>query len=132
MLNFENMRISFLTLIIILTLSELAYGGVVITDKGINNIGSMTAYIMKCETEKYIPLGTTSDFVIRIRKAFAKKNSDAIMLAYQNALHSKKIYSPSKDAWFDMQIDKKSCNSIEKVIPSLDDFMKKMANEYPN
>ena len=115
-----------------LTLSELAYGGVVITDKGINNIGSMTAYIMKCETEKYMPLGTTSDFVIRIRKTFAKKDSDAIMLAYQNALHSKKIYSPSKDAWFDMQIDKKSCNSIEKGIPSLDDFMKKMANEYPN
>ena len=126
------MRIFYSVFILMLTLSELAYGGVVITDKGINNIGSMTAYIMKCETEKYMPLGTTSDFVIRIRKTFAKKDSDAIMLAYQNALHSKKIYSPSKDAWFDMQIDKKSCNSIEKAIPSLDDFMKKMANEYPN
>lgn len=126
------MRIFYSVFILMLTLSELAYGGVVITDKGINNIGSMTAYIMKCETEKYMPLGTTSDFVIRIRKTFAKKDSDAIMLAYQNALHSKKIYSPSKDAWFDMQIDKKSCNSIEKGMPSLDDFMKKMANEYPN
>jgi len=126
------MRIIYSVFIFILSLSGFAYGGVVITDKGIKNLGSMTANIMNCETEKYTPLGTTSDFVIRIRKTFSKKDSDAIMLAYQNALHSKKIYSPSKDAWFDMQINKKSCNSIEKGLPSLDDFMKKMAAEYPN
>ena len=120
------------TLLFFIFIINFSYAEVLITEKGINNIGSMTAYIVECETEKFIPLGTTSNYIIRIRKTFKKKDADAIMLVYQNALHSKKIYSPSKNAWFDMKIDTDSCASVEKSIPILDDFMKKMANEYPN
>jgi hypothetical protein len=103
-----------------------------ITEKGINNIGSMTAYIMSCEGDGYIKLGTVSDYVITIRKTFTKKDADAIMLVYQNSLHSKQIYSPSKNAWFTTKVDEKSCKDVEKSIPSLKDFYNKMSKEYPN
>jgi len=121
-----------LLLISVLCVSNSALAALVVTEKGINNIGSMTAYVMNCEAGKYIKLGTTSDYIIRIRKTFSKPDADAIMLAYQNALHSKKIYSPSKNKWFDMQINRKSCEDVESALPTLDDFFRKMANEYPN
>ena len=103
-----------------------------VTEKGIDNIGSMTAYMMACEGDGYIKLGTVSDYVITIRKTFTKKDADAIMLAYQNALHSKQIYSPSKNVWVTPKVDEKSCKDVEKSIPSLKDFMIKMSKEYPN
>lgn len=103
-----------------------------VTEKGINNIGSMTAYIMSCETEGFIKLGTVSNYVITIRKTFVKKDADAIMLVYQKSLHSKQIYSPSKNAWFNAKVDEKSCKEVEKAIPTLEDFYKKMSKEFPN
>ena len=114
-----------------MSLTNLA-NAVTVTEKGINNIGSYAALIMSCEVEKLIPLGTTSDYVITIRKSFSKKDADAIMLVYQSSLHNKKVYSPSKDAWLKWTIDEKSCTSVDKTIPSLKDFMKKMSKEYPN
>ena len=127
----KNQKSNHLAILILGLITNMTYA-VNVTEKGINNIGSMTAYIMACEGDGYIKLGTVSDYVITIRKTFTKTDSDAIMLAYQKALHSKKIYSPSKNDWFNAKVDEKSCKDVEKSIPSLKDFYIKMSKEYPN
>jgi hypothetical protein len=103
-----------------------------ITEKGVSNIGSGAAYVMTCETNKFLPVGTASDYIITIRKTFRQDDADAILRAYQNSLHSKKLYSPSKNIWVDMKIDKESCLRLGNTLPSMIDFMKKMSAEYPN
>jgi hypothetical protein len=126
-----NLKLNHLAILNLIFFANTTFA-VYVTEKGINNIGSMTAYMMACEGDGYIKLGTVSDYVITIRKTFTKKDSDAIMLAYQNALHSKQIYSPSKNVWVTPTVDEKSCKDVEKSIPSLKDFMIKMSKEYPN
>lgn len=112
-----------------LLFTNVARAELTLTEKGVKNIGSSLAALFLCEREKIIPVGSFGDYSAAVRRLFPKEVSDKVMRQYQDSVHVKKLYSPSRDRWISYTLDKKFCEGMANSVPSVLDSFNKMSSE---
>jgi len=111
--------------VIITGTSNSAYAEfLTITEFGQKNLGSTAAYSLTCEKESLSPVGGANQILKAANSSLAPKDALAVRRQFQISTHEKKIFSPSRNEWFDFVIDKQNCDEITKTIPIILDAMK--------
>lgn len=97
-----------------------------ITEKGVKNVGSGIGYMSLCERDKYLPIGTATDYIKVVKNNLNPAQAEQTIRVFQLSLTDKKMYSPSRDEWFKMNVNKTECEKIERTIPSLVYFLESL------
>lgn len=97
-----------------------------LTEKGIWLVGSGAAAVMRCEVEKFIPLGDGSDYIIALQKNLAPEIMQKVRRQYQLSLHEHKVYVPSKDRWLSFHPTQGNCDQIAKALPVMVRYLEKL------
>jgi hypothetical protein len=100
-------------------LVAVSAGTASISEAGAKNIGSSIAYYFHCESEGYLPIGTTPDLLFSARDSFTEQAYAMVNKQYQKSLHEKKHYTIAGDKWIPFKINREDCESAGKVIPTM-------------
>lgn len=94
-------------------------GSRTITDDGVKNVGSTLAFVALCEMDGYSPVGLSREITRAFGAAFTPSRYDDIMDQYQDSLHDKRLFSPSRQRWITFQVNAENCRDVEKAVSVL-------------
>lgn len=95
-----------------------------ITSAGQKNLGSAAAYSLNCEKNGLSPIGGARQILNAATESLSPGDALAVRRQFQTSIHEKKIFSPSRNQWFDFIVDKMNCEEIAKTIPIITDALK--------
>lgn len=90
-----------------------------VTDAGVRNIGSSSAYLMQREVAKQLPLGNSTALLNAVNRNLLPERAAAVRRQFRLSIHEKTMFSQSRNRWIAFSVTKEKCEDAAKPVALL-------------